>query len=110
MKIRHLGSVQLTETSMAIPVQSVLAAVPRDDNIAYETTAPIGVAALNIATCFLQSVRGSEVANKDVVRAKAVGAENDRNFRKSFELVANNCSTFVLLKKGLISQGLRENV
>lgn len=41
--------------------------------------APTGVEALNKARCFLHSGRGKEVANKDVVSAKAVGAVKQKN-------------------------------
>jgi hypothetical protein len=68
------GYKKLTETSMAIPVQPLLLLFPKNDNAVYETNAPAGVAELNIATCFLQSDRGSEFAISEVVRAKAVGA------------------------------------
>ncbi len=37
----------------------------------------MGVEALNKARCFLHSGRGKEVANKDVVSAKAVGAAGE---------------------------------
>ena len=42
-----------------------------------ELRAPRGVAMLKKATCFLISERGSEVARRDDVKAKAVGATVD---------------------------------
>ena len=42
--------------------------------------APIGVEALKIARCLLQFGRGREVASRDVVSAKDVGATYEKEF------------------------------
>jgi hypothetical protein len=63
----------LTDTRSAIPGQLDLPSPPKKETSSYERTAPTGVDAAKIATCFLHAERGREVDKRDVVRASAVG-------------------------------------
>lgn len=72
-----LGAITvLTETRRATPAHPP-SPLPRNENRRYETSAPTGLEALKMARCFLHFARGREVARREVVNAKAVGAKID---------------------------------
>lgn len=68
---------QLTEIRSAIPVTSLWLSPPASRKMRYEAMALRGVDALKMATYFLQVGLGELVDNKEVVKAKAVGAVGD---------------------------------
>jgi hypothetical protein len=65
---------KLTEIRSAVPITSLGGATQKNWQIEYEKIALKGVDALKMATYFLQVDLGRLVDNKEVVKAREVGA------------------------------------
>jgi hypothetical protein len=60
--------------SIITPVHGLSLFTRITDSRAYARIAPTGVEALNTAMCLRHSDRGSDVANREVVKARTAGA------------------------------------